>query len=264
MPGKRISMAGRKKTQQEEEHKLESTGGMRWLLTYADMITLLLGVFVILASIGSADMTKFMNIADQAADEFHAAKILPITGGTDKVLSGATGVMPYYIPTPPRVIEVKVEREGGEGVSVVETLAGTLITLSSGILFDSGSAELKPEAKKVVDEIYQQYLKNTKAAFIIKGHTDNQPISNIIFPSNWELSMSRAGSVARYLIRRWKIADYRITTAGYADTMPIASNLTNEGRMLNRRVEIMVLKDEDEVAVEKENIRELRAPIPDK
>lgn len=239
-------MASRKKISEESEHHLEGAGGMRWLLTYADMITLLLGVFVILASIGSADMTKFMNIADQAADEFHAAKILPITGGTDKVLPGGSGVLPYKTPYPEGQKPQKVTTTGIEGVSVSEMEGGTLITLSSGILFSSGSAELKPEAKKAIDEVYQIYLKDSKMGIVIKGHTDNKPISNIIFPSNWELSMARAGSVARYLIKRWKVPDYRIVTAGYADTMPVASNETEEGRALNRRVEIWVLKGEED------------------
>jgi chemotaxis protein MotB len=232
-------MAGKRKKIVEEESGGHDNGE-RWLLTYADMITLLLGVFVILASIGSTDMTKFMNIADQAADEFSAARILPIDGGSDKVLGGASGVLPYSVRKP----REKEKPKGSDGISVTETLGGTTITLSSGILFDSGSAELKPEARKLIDEVYKKYLASSRTGIIIKGHTDNQPINNIVFPSNWELSSARASSVARYLIRKWDMSKERLITAGYADTLPLVPNYTDEDRSKNRRVEIFVLKSD--------------------
>ena len=232
----------KKKAEQEEEHHLEGSGGMRWLLTYADMITLLLGLFIILASISTADQGKFNNIAGQAAEVFSVAKVLPITG-SDKVLPGGTGVLPYVKPEKKEKTAAEKLNEGLQSVSVVESESGTLITLSSGILFDPGSAELKPDAKEVIDQVYKDYLEQSSLGLIIKGHTDTQPISNLVFPSNWELSSARAGTVARYLIHRWGLKEDRITTAGYASTLSVASNLDEDGRAQNRRVEIYVMKN---------------------
>ena len=232
----------KKKAEQEEEHHLEGSGGMRWLLTYADMITLLLGLFIILASISTADQGKFNNIAGQAAQVFSAARILPMAGG-DKVLPGGTGVLPYVKPEKKAKLTQEQLNSGLQRVSVVETESGTLITLSSGILFDPGSAELKPDARDVIDQVYKDYLEQSSLGIIIKGHTDTQPISNLVFPSNWELSSARAGTVARYLIHRWGVKEDRITTAGYSSTVPVAPNLDEEGRAMNRRVEIYVMKN---------------------
>jgi len=227
----------KKGAMEEEEHKLESAGGMRWLLTYADMITLLLGLFVIIAGTRTQDETKFQIIADQAERVFGGGSALLLEG--EGVLEGSKGVMPYRTEG-----KKEGEEKKGQAFTVTQTNVGILINLSSGILFDSGSAELRPEARAVIEEVYDLYLKRDGNSILIKGHTDDRPISSQIFPSNWELSAGRAASVARYLINRWGIEPTRITTAGCADTEPVATNNTEEGRSQNRRVEIFVLSNE--------------------
>jgi len=228
----------KKGAMEEEEHKMESAGGMRWLLTYADMITLLLGLFVIIAGTRSQDETKFQIIADQAERVFGGGSALLLEG--EGVLEGSKGVLPFGTLAKKEGEEKKKE----QAFTVTQTSVGILINLSSGILFDSGSAELKPDARAVIEEVYDLYLKKDSNSILIKGHTDIMPISSLIFPSNWELSAGRAASVARYLINRWGIEPTRITTAGCADTEPVASNDTEEGRSKNRRVEIFVLSNE--------------------
>jgi len=230
-------MASKKrKGMEEEEHKAEAAGMMRWLLTYADMITLLLGMFIVIAGVRSESEAKFRVIAEQAARVFGAG-ISILQKGHTGILEGGTGVLPYIRP-PKEAKEIVPPK----GTTVLETSMGTLITISSGILFDSGSAEPKPEAKQLIDQIYKIYFATSTNSIVIKGHTDDRPISNIVYPSNWELSTGRAGSVTRYLITKWNIPPTRITTAGYADTDPVAPNVTPEGRSKNRRVEIWLLR----------------------
>ena len=237
-------MSDRKKDMiSEEEHKPEGAGGMRWLLTYADMITLLLGLFVILAATQSPDQEKSKIISDQAAAVFGGQPSFYQGGKT--VYMGRGYVHPYARPG--KKEEEKPKPGTGPGqppVTIVETAMGTRITFSSGILFDPGKAELKDESKEIIEKVFELYIKNTKNNIVIKGHTDNKPIKNAVFPSNWELSTGRAGAVARYVLDKGLLSSDRITTAGYAETQPIAPNDTTEGRAKNRRVEIWVLKGE--------------------
>lgn len=223
---------------EQEEHKAEAAGMMRWLLTYADCITLLLGVFIILAAISASSQARYQIIAEQAARVFGAGSNVMNTG-VGKGMPGGTGVMPF-LPKP-KEEEGKAGQKLPEGVQVVTTTLGTRITISSAVVFDSGSSELKPAAKKIIDQVYDQFLSKTTNSILITGHTDDRPISSVVFPSNWELSTGRAGSVARYMINRWKLPQTRLTISGYADMQPVASNATEEGRAKNRRIEIWVL-----------------------
>lgn len=235
-------MSDRKKDMiEEEEHKPEGAGGMRWLLTYADMITLLLGLFVILAATQNPDAEKYKIIADQAAAVFGGQP--SFYPGGKYIYMGRGYVHPYARPGKKEEPEKKTVEQPA-GVTVVETGMGMRITFSSGILFDPGRADLKDESKEIIDKVFELYVRNTKNNIVIKGHTDNKPIKNAVFPSNWELSTGRAGAVARYLLDMGLLTPERITTAGYADTQPIDTNETTEGRAKNRRVEIWVLKGE--------------------
>lgn len=219
----------------EEEHKAETAGMMRWLLTYADMITLLLGMFIVIAGSRQENEAKFKILASQAARVFGAGQSTVFNGQTG-MLQGSNGILPYFKPSK----ESKPGTPTGP-VQVKNTPYGILITMSSGIMYDSGSADLKPNAKAIIDKVYQTYFAKNNDMIRITGHTDDRPISGM-YPSNWELSTARAGAVARYLISRWHITPSRLTTQGSADTQPKASNVTPEGRAANRRVELWVLK----------------------
>jgi chemotaxis protein MotB len=230
-------MSERKKSfMEEEEHHNEGAGMMRWLLTYADMITLLLGLFIVLVSTRVISVAQYKVIAAQAERVFGAGKSQIIYGEGGKVTAGGQGILPYLKPPKPP--------EGSGGVTVSVDSMGMLIKMSSGVLFPSGSADLTPDAKKLIDSIYNNYLKNKKNFIMITGHTDNRPMSSAIYPSNWELSTGRAGSVARYLINRFGMFPGQLTTSGYADQAPVAPNDTEANRAKNRRIEIRVLSGE--------------------
>ena len=115
----------------------------------------------------------------------------------------------------------------------------TVISFSSSMFFESGSSGLKPEAAKVLAQILAP-LKDTGKIIHVEGHTDNLPINSAIYPSNWELSSSRASSVVRSLIKQG-MDPKMLVSVGYADTRPIATNNTLEGRRRNRRVDIVIM-----------------------
>lgn len=121
-----------------------------------------------------------------------------------------------------------------------------VVELPQGILFDAGRASLKEEGEQTLSEVGQVLASIPNRRFQIAGHSDNDPIRTARFPSNWELSARRGVVVARYLIEQGMPAD-RISAAGYADTQPVASNETDEGRALNRRIEIVLMPNLDEL-----------------
>lgn len=122
-----------------------------------------------------------------------------------------------------------------------------VVELPDNVLFDSGQAELKPEGQATLAEIAGVLASIEGRVFQIAGHTDNVPIRSRRFPSNWELSTTRAVVVARFLIDTGGMTADRISAAGYADTVPIESNDTEEGRARNRRIEIVLMPNLDEL-----------------
>ncbi|HEV7864099.1 MAG TPA: flagellar motor protein MotB, partial [Acidimicrobiia bacterium] len=140
-------------------------------------------------------------------------------------------------------IQRSLDKEGlGDTVKFKLESRGLVVTIvSDKVLFDPGQAELRPEGREVVDKLAAA-IGRLPNKLSVEGHTDNVPISGR-YPSNWELSTSRATTVLRELIERHQIAPARLQAAGYADERPVATNDTAEGRGANRRVELVVLAD---------------------
>ena len=124
---------------------------------------------------------------------------------------------------------------------------GVVIHFTDRVLFDLGKAELKPEAKEVLQLVAQE-LKAWPNHIRVEGHTDNLPIRTAPYPSNWELSTARATEVLRYLIDVGGLAPERMSAAGYGEYRPIAPNDSEEGRAKNRRVDIVLLRSGLEVS----------------
>jgi chemotaxis protein MotB len=262
---------------------LGGEGGERWLITYADMITLLLVMFIILYSTANTDLAKFKALAESMAQGFGATST---SGATSGASTGTEqGTSPIYdtsgggdkpvelFPekqTPIEIFDFAQMLEGsGEGSGLKQQLeqlveqaaaqaAGELQGLGAKIevtynergimisifpdqiLFDSGSARLKPGFKAILNELAPNLMRLPNS-IEVDGHTDNIPISTAAFPSNWELSAARAGAVIRYM-ETVGLPPARLSASGYADTRPIDSNTTREGRARNRRVELIVLR----------------------
>ncbi|HLI25959.1 MAG TPA: flagellar motor protein MotB [Chloroflexota bacterium] len=247
-------MAARRRGHHEEGHANHE----RWLITYSDLITLLMVFFVVMYSMSRADTTKFARLAASLQRAFNVEVLkgnvptslhgqdgtLQATSALQEALASAgttpldTGLISTAdelravltrLPPPPR----------GGNVQVGTTRDGVVISLSGNVLFDSGKAELRPEGQVLLD-VLAQHLRLIPNDLRIEGHTDNIPIHSTLYPSNWELSSARATTVARYLAQHG-IAPQRLIAAGYGEYRPAAPNDTREGRARNRRVDIVIL-----------------------
>jgi chemotaxis protein MotB len=234
----------------------------RWLVSYADFITLLFGLFVVLFAFAKADQKKQLQVSEAIDAAFHSLGIFPdATRFPSKRNAGAAGTDAAAIPmnivmgedilSPARVkddlerihhdLEQKLSNEvATHTVSMKMGRDGLVISLREAGFFNSGSATPKPQTRIILEEIATQ-LAQTPYDLRIEGHTDNIPIHNAAFDSNWELSSARATNIARLFLDMNSISPDRISAAGFAEFHPIASNETPEGRAENRRVDIVVL-----------------------
>ncbi len=214
----------------------------RWLLTYADMITLLLGLFVILYATGKVDEVKFEQVAASLQRAFRvpvlegaAASAAISTGAVSNTVAGLTAI---GATIGPELVSYARREELGDQISVTASREAVVITLAGAWTFGSGSAELRPEGRAALEFIAAalRALPDQNPVHVV-GHTDNLPSNSGRFPSNWELSSARAATVARLLAEQG-VESWRISATGYADTRPIAEPETPEGRARTRRVEL--------------------------
>jgi chemotaxis protein MotB len=223
------------------EAKMESAGGMRWLLTYADMITLLLAFFIILFSISTINKVKLQRLVHDVGGGYNNVDAInnPPNGqnvaATKDDLQAMQSQLQTYI-TKNKVesqVQTKITREGKKRELVISLL-------SDKPAYDSGKADLTDSVKKILDQVYLQ-LKSRQNEVRVEGNTDNVPISNDQFPSNWELSSARATGVARYFVETKGLAPRRISALGYGEYRPKYPNDTDAHRAGNRRVDVVIL-----------------------
>lgn len=225
----------------------------RWLLTYADLITLLLAFFVVMYSISRIDAGKFGKVTDALISAFKGPELGPVAAKDlsselviNKMLNkGNLGILETQIN------KIGVQLDLSTQLNTELQTRGLIIHISESAFFDPGKAELKPEAKKILDLISVQLLKIPNQ-IRVEGHTDNVPIHTAKFPSNWELSMARAIACLRYLVNKIGFPPDKISAVGYAEYRPLVPNVTPENRAKNRRVDIVVL-NLDQSYLEPEN-----------
>lgn len=203
----------------DEEHENHE----RWLISYADFITLMFTFFVALYALSSMDKGKIEKFSGSLRQTF-------------KVIDEPIHV--YEDKSKAVLEEMKRLAQGMQGVSVKGEPRGVVVTFADELLFASGSAELRPEAFSILEKIAVA-LPATAGHITIEGHTDNVPVAGGAHSSNWELSTSRAASLLHFLLAR-KLDPDKFTIAGYAEFRPIAGNDTEEGRARNRRVEMII------------------------
>ncbi len=227
-------------------------GGESWLMTYLDLMTLLLVLFVLLLAYadrgGEAyeQITRSMSEAARHGEQLIEPILL-------EPAPGAPIPIPVEEPGDPRFDELAdtvlegmqqdllsqfSEAGMDSGVEMMLREGQLDIQLSEQILFASGEARLRPEASRALTPI-ADVLRQQPYDLTVEGHTDNIPIATPLFPSNWELSASRASYVVRFLIDQGINAE-RLRAVGYADTRPIGENATAEGRAKNRRVTLVI------------------------
>ncbi len=231
-------MARKKKCPEEVSEK--------WAIPYADFLTLLLCLFIALFAMAQAGKQAAMEYAAAFAKAF-GMRLVPFQEMLPKQILPQP-VIPRIQPTEKGMriqrqlqeLERMLERMGLSGAVRVEYEAiGIRIILQERVLFDSGDATIKPEYYPILDKL-AEIISSIPNPVEVEGHTDSIPISTSKFPSNWELSTARASSVVRYFISKG-INPERLKASGYADTKPIASNTTPEGRAQNRRIEVFIL-----------------------
>jgi chemotaxis protein MotB len=234
----------------------------RWLVSYADFITLLFAFFVVLFATAKADQKKQMQVAAAIDSAFKSLGIFADTTrkpGKDMNANGATEpaalpmniVMGEDVLAPARVkndleslrrdlMQRLSNQVAQHTVSIQMGRDGLVISLREAGFFDSGSATPRPEALPSMKEIAAS-LSRTPYDLRVEGHTDNVPIHSETFDSNWELSSARATRIARLFLDLRALPADRLSAAGFAEFHPVASNTTAEGRALNRRVDLVVL-----------------------
>ncbi len=246
-----------KKKKHEEHENLE-----RWLVSYADFITLLFATFVVLYALAQVDATDFARLEESLKTAFNQNTLFDgqqsVMDGSDSIFDQQTAnsfipslmveyISPKYESDSFKEIDEQIKElsEMGElaGINSKITDKGLLITFDDKYLFAPGSASLDRNAQKLLDKVGVLICKKfILHNMIIEGHTDSDAMSSRQFPSNWELSGARACSVVRYLISRFKFSPSLFSAVGYADTRPLETAISPKDPA-NRRVEILILKN---------------------
>jgi chemotaxis protein MotB len=223
----------------KKQHTGEHENSERWLLTYADLITLLLGLFVILYAMSKIDAGKYAEIVNAMGGVF---------GSSKGVMSGNNGVVSSQIPLVQNERQ-KIAQDLRSAlhleakklpIAISSNERGITVHIMDELLFPSGSAEIKESSMPALDSLARvlQALPNDVR---VEGHTDNVPISSAQYPSNWHLSVARAVSIAYYLIQKHSLNPEKVAAVGFAEYQPLVLNDTDSHRAQNRRVDIVIL-----------------------
>lgn len=241
-------MARKKHHEQHEEHVDES-----WLVPYADILTLLLALFIVLFAVSQTDQKKMQEMAQAFSAAFN-------TGGPsmfDKAgpsQQSAADLPPIneqnqaYIKENNQLTETQKvldqmikEKNLQDQLSTLLTEDGLSIRIKEKALFPSGSADLLPHSMEIAKPV-AELLSKVPQKIVVSGHTDNVPIANSAFPSNWDLSVQRSLNFMKFILTQANLDPARFTTVGHGEYRPIAPNNTDEGRAQNRRVEILIMR----------------------
>lgn len=232
--------------------KIQSVKTDGWLLTYADLVTLVLVFFVMMYAFSRVDIRKF----ESFVSSFQSQGIL---------MDGSSGVLEHgSSPEEQRYRTPQSSLSQGEGQSgaaqdmydmtvrylekegllelaeVTYEEGGIALDIKETILFDSGNAVLKPGARELLNRL-AGFFAELPNEIVVEGHTDNRQINTVQYPSNWELSVDRAAKVVRYLIEEEGLDPRRFTAVGYGEYYPVVPNTSSENQAANRRV-MMVIK----------------------
>lgn len=248
----------------EEHENLE-----RWLVSYADFITLLFAFFVVMYAISSVNEGKYRVMSDSLINAFKEPqstdKLIEKNTKHDEILSGTGKPIGKSVPQPQQTPERQKAAESMKKVAksvlqamqpliqngqvrVTQSPRGITVEINASVLFKSGEAVLQPQSTEALSAV-AQVLTQVDNPIQVEGHTDNIPINSPSFPSNWELSSSRAGSVVRLFTERG-VPAARMVAIGYADNRPIDTNATSDGRSRNRRVNVLIMNEVGGVASE--------------
>lgn len=239
----------------------DGAGMMRWLLTYADLITLLMAFFVIMYAMSKTDSAKF-----NALKETLAIALRTEGAGSTVIFDKQGTQMDQTIPKDSSAREneqfqqvidkIQANVKDSNKVNFVIDERGLTIRFLDNVLFDLGQANLRPDACPLLDAVGHA-LNGNPSYLRVEGHADNLPIHTDQFPSNWELSAARSVAVTRYLIEQG-IDPQHLSSLAFGEYRPLYPNTTEENRAKNRRVDIVVLRSQQATG---ENNGNLQLPI---
>lgn len=253
-------MSKKKQTAQHHEEHIDET----WLIPYADLLTLLLALFIVLFASAQVDQKKFEEIAQSFTNAFKGnTSVFESTSAPPQVspTKPSSQSSPSVISNAPtdktnlsqqeklQLAAIKSaldqyikDRALGGNLETALVDEGLMIRIKDSALFTSGSAEILPEARAMSAEI-AKILGAIQQNVIISGHTDNVPINTYEFPTNWDLSSKRALNFMKLILaQNSQLQPERFSAIGYGEYRPIASNQTSEGRSSNRRVDVMIVR----------------------
>ena len=234
----------------------------RWVISYADFVTMLLALFMVMFATSSMGDLKVKDVNKSIQKVFNAQSVTTNTKDTENVknvetqqdpqstfdntgktiLDGNNGILDTETVLQ-KMKQLENDTELQTSVKVLKTDRGVVIRLNDTMLFDTGSAIIKPQAKATLDKISSS-LASFENPVLIEGHTDSMPIRTEKYPSNWELSTARATNIIKYLTQAHKFQPSRLSAVGYGEYMPVEQNTTPQGRAKNRRVDIIVLSSD--------------------
>ena len=228
----------------KKKPKEQPPGAPLWMTTFSDLTTLLMCFFVLLFALSTVSTEKYEQVA---------VSLKSVFSGSPGIMYGGVNPlgeeMPFDLSSPINIefqdvyseIEAMLAEEGvGVAVEIFQEERGLIISFKEKIFFDIGSAQLRPEARNLLSRV-GRVLAADDHDIRVEGHTCDLPIQSKTFPSNWELSTSRATNVTRFLIEEVGINPGRLGATGYAEFRPIAVNDSEENRVRNRRVDILLL-----------------------
>jgi len=241
---------GRKKHEEHENHE-------RWIIPYADMVTLLFAFFVVLYAMSQADVEKVKIVSESVSDAFighkkggDKSKQMDILGVRGSPPTSRRFVMKKNLTNEEIIDEIleSLEVEGfdvlyQEEASPIQMKIderGVVISISAGYLFAQNSTEIPAELYPVI-QVITDIIKDAGKFVLVEGHTDNLPVAGTKFFDNWDLSALRATAMAKLMIEEFGVNAKLITASGYAEFKPVASNDTEKGRTQNRRVDLVML-----------------------
>ncbi len=261
-------MTRKQRPREENDHADET-----WLIPYSDLLTLLLALFIVLFASSSVNTSKFEamaisfnSILSGGSGFFTSSTYVPIQSEIGNFTtdprrnSSAKGDQDQAQKETEDLNKLKEQldqyiKENGLTAQLTTELNNRqlLIKISDNALFPSGSAAVKPEAQKLATAISDMLVDYPLYEIVVSGHTDNRPIHTAEFSSNWDLSSKRALNFMKILLQNQEIDPARFSAIGYGEYRPVASNDSQEGRAENRRVEVSVMR----------NFEQLPADAPD-
>ena len=234
----------------------------RWVISYADFVTMLLALFMVMFATSHMGTTKVKDVNKSIQKVFTNQTVIQETKNLQNeenvknvetqtkeqnileesgktILDGKDGILDSA-----QVMEqIKQDLDVNTSIKVLKSDRGVVIRLNDTMLFDPGSAIIKSEAMNTLQKIAST-LEKFQNPIVIEGHTDSMPIRNERYPSNWELSTARATNIIKYMTDKYKFPPSRLSAVGYGEYMPLENNDTPIGRAKNRRVDIIVLSSE--------------------